>query len=85
MFSKLLPIAVPLTAAWRAVTFIENDKEITVYQVGYDGGSGTSFTMNHNHGTFFQMTNGSGSNVDPSQFYSRRLLGGSVEFDIDMS
>ena len=74
-----------VNAQYPSLTAMENDQEITLY-VQYPNWasattSGSSFSYNYNNRMYLSTS----PTLDPQSFYKPNLLGGSMEYDVDLS
>lgn len=86
---KLLTLSLAsLIKADPSITIEENGKSKTLYAVGSKwappSGSGSGFSLPHSGRTYLGTRDGHGS-LAPDMFYSPNLLGGSIEWDMDLS
>jgi hypothetical protein len=74
-----------VNASFPSISATENDQEITLY-VQYPNWasattSGSSFSYGYNNRMYLSTS----ETLDPNSFYKPNLLGGSMEYDVDLS
>lgn len=68
--------------SWSKMTIYENGSPKDVYvAMGSSNSSGDTLNIPFNNRGYFSLS----PSLDPSQFYKPNLLGGSVEYDVDLS
>ena len=74
-----------VNAQYPSLTATENDQEITLYVQYPNWASATTTGSSFSYGYNNRMYLSTSPTLDPQSFYKPNLLGGSMEYDVDLS
>ena len=76
------PLLVTDANGWNSLKITEDGKSKTVYvTMNNDASHGSDLIIKHGQRGYLSNS----PSLDPTQFYTPHLLGGSVEYDVDLS
>lgn len=85
MSMKLLTLSLATIArADPSITIKQNGAAKNVFVTGTNNGLGDGLMLGHNGRSYLTNTNGNGG-FSPNMYYKPNLLGGTYEYDMDLS
>lgn len=75
-------VQIPEASGWSKLTIKENGKNLDLYvAMGTSKSSGTTLDIPYNNRGYLSRS----ASLDPNKYYKPNLMGGSVEYDVDLS